>query len=84
MSYRVDLTKGALKSLQGMPASDRDRVLAALDGLASEPRPFGAIKMAGEDTYRLRSGDYRAVYEIDDNEAVVRVVKVGHRREVYR
>jgi mRNA interferase RelE/StbE len=65
--------------------SDRARIVAAIQGLASDPRPQGVEKLAGADAlYRVRVGDYRIIYEIRDQELVVTVIKVGHRRDVYR
>jgi mRNA interferase RelE/StbE len=55
-----------------------------LQALASEPRPPGSTKLSGSEQYRIRQGDWRAVYEIDDEKKTVVVVKIGHRREVYR
>ncbi|MFO0828728.1 MAG: type II toxin-antitoxin system RelE/ParE family toxin [Phycisphaerales bacterium] len=64
---------------------DRQRIVTAIRGLAEQPRPVGCEKLAGaDDLYRIRIGDYRVVYEILDAELVITVVKVGHRRDVYR
>jgi mRNA interferase RelE/StbE len=56
----------------------------AIDGLAVNPRPPGAVKLAGRDDFRVRVGDYRVVYAVDDSERLVIVARVAHRREVYR
>jgi mRNA interferase RelE/StbE len=76
----------AVKELDAVePKKHRQRLVAAIGRLADDPRPAGCEKLAGtEDAYRIRSGDYRMVFVIDDDARVVRVVKVGHRREVYR
>ena len=58
--------------------------MAAMDSLATNPRPHGVVKLSGQDAYRLRAGDYRIVYEIHDRILLVVVLDVGHRREVYR
>ena len=63
---------------------DRRRVVAKIKALASDPRPRGAEKLSGKEQYRLRQGAYRILYEIDDRDVIVTVVKVGHRREVHR
>ncbi len=55
-----------------------------IDSLAIEPRPVGAVKLAGTDDFRVRIGDYRIVYAIDDNKRVVLIARIAHRREVYR
>jgi mRNA interferase RelE/StbE len=84
--YRLAVKASAAKELDAVePKRLRQRLVAAIADLADNPRPAGCEKLAGaEDAYRIRQGDYRAVYTIDDSARVVLVVKVGHRREVYR
>jgi mRNA interferase RelE/StbE len=83
--YRVEVARRAMKALQGLPRSDQQRVRAAIDLLAHDPRPPGCVKLAGEErAYRVRTGDYRIVYDVLDDRLVVQVVRFGHRREVYR
>lgn len=62
----------------------RERVGASIDELAGEPRTPGALKLAGRDDFRIRVGDYRIVYAVDDRERLVLVARIAHRREVYR
>lgn len=62
----------------------RDRIRSAIDGLAMDPRPHGVVKLAGRDDYRIRVGDYRVVYAVDDGELLVLVARIAHRQEVYR
>jgi mRNA interferase RelE/StbE len=62
----------------------RDRITTAIDSLALEPRPAGAVKLAGRGDYRVRVGDYRIVYAVDDDERLVIVARIAHRREIYR
>lgn len=62
----------------------RERVGAAIDALAAEPRPRGAVKLAGRDDFRIRVGDHRIVYAVDDAERSVLIARIAHRREVYR
>jgi mRNA interferase RelE/StbE len=62
----------------------RDRINGAIDGLADDPRPEGAVKLAGRNDFRIRVGDYRIVYAIDDDERLVIIARIAHRREVYR
>lgn len=62
----------------------KDRVRAAIDALADDRRPPGAVKLAGRDDYRIRVGDYRVVYAIDDGDRLVLVARIAHRRDVYR
>ena len=83
-SYRLLIKTSAAKELEALPAKDRKRVAAKLKRLASKPRPTGAEKLSGQEKYRLRQGDYRVLYTVDDDAAAVVVVTIGHRREVYR
>ncbi|MBO0814809.1 MAG: type II toxin-antitoxin system RelE/ParE family toxin [Actinobacteria bacterium] len=85
MTYEVEVTYKAAQAIRKLPAADRDRVNAAIKGLAADPRPRGAEKLAGmKNAYRVRSGNYRVVYTVDDSIRVVSVARVAHRREVYR
>jgi mRNA interferase RelE/StbE len=83
-SYSVVIRRSAAKEIELLPLKDRRRVVARIQGLASDPRPAGSEKLSGDEKYRLRQGDYRILYEIVDRELIVTVVKVGNRRDVYR
>lgn len=83
-SYRLLIKPSAVKELEALPAKDRRRIVPRIEGLASEPRPHGCEKLSGLEQYRVRQGDYRVVYGVDDEARVVIVVKIGHRRDVYR
>jgi len=83
--YRVLLERTAEKDLSRLSSEMHDRVIAAIQSLATNPRPRGCRKLAGsKHDWRIRVGDYRVVYEIADEIRVVRVNRVRHRREVYR
>ena len=82
--YSLTIKPSAARELETLPKRILARVAARIQGLADDPRPHGVEKLSGEERYRIRQGDYRVVYSIDDKLAVVDVVKVGHRREVYR
>lgn len=82
-SYSVRLKASAKKELDDLAPDNRQRILARIAALADDPRPYGYEQLSGEKKYRLRQGDYRIVYGIDDKEALVTVVKIGHRRDVY-
>ena len=82
--YRVDLRRQVQKSLDKLPKSDFQAVIEAIKGLAQTPRPRGIEKVKSTGLWRIRQGDYRIVYAIDDNEHLVTIVRVGHRREIYR
>jgi mRNA interferase RelE/StbE len=83
--YEVKLARRAERSLGTMERREQQRIRAALDLLADNPRPPNCVAMQGEDSaYRVRVGDYRIVYEVLDAVLLIQVVRVGHRREVYR
>lgn len=84
MTYAVDYTPAARRTLRKLPASVQKIIHLAVEGLGAEPRPSGSRKLTGSEFWRLRVGDYRVVYAIEDGRLVVLVVKVAHRREVYR
>lgn len=82
--YDVRLAPAAAREFRRLQGSLRDRIRTAIDGLAANPRPRGAVKLAGRDDYRIRVSDYRVVYAVDDSERLVIVARIAHRREVYR
>lgn len=85
MTYRIEFTPAAVRQLRKLDGKARRRIQAAIELLAEEPRPNGAKKLVGGDgQWRVRTGDYRIVYEIDDGVLLVLVVAVGHRREIYQ
>ena len=83
-SYRLLIKPSAAKDLEALPKQDRRRIVAKITSLSTDPRPPGCEKLSGHDQYRIRQGNYRILYEIQDSALVVVVVKVGHRRDVYR
>ena len=83
-SYSLEIKKSAAKELGDLAARDCRRVAARIEALATEPRPRGAEKLSGQHKYRLRQGVYRILYQIDDQARTVTIVKIAHRREVYR
>lgn len=83
--YEVQIARRAVRALTALPRREQQRVRAAIDLLADDPRPPSCRKLAGEDAaYRVRVGDYRIIYEVFDRRLVVQVVRIGHRRDVYR
>lgn len=85
MTHRIDVAPAAVRQLKWLDPQARRRVQAAIEILAETPCPAGAKNLVGEgDLWRVRTGDYRVVYSIDDGVLLVLVVAVGHRREVYR
>jgi mRNA interferase RelE/StbE len=84
LSYEVAIKKSAGKALDDIPKGERDRILEAIIQLKTNPRPAGCKKLSGREGWRIRSQNYRIIYEIDDARKQVLVVVIGHRREVYR
>lgn len=83
-SYKVFIKPSAVKELEAVPTKGRRRVVAKIEALATAPRPQGCEKLSGLERYRIRQGVYRVIYSIDDHAITVLVVKIGHRRDVYR
>jgi mRNA interferase RelE/StbE len=85
-SYSVFIKTSAAKELEAVePRTVRARIVSRIQGLARTPRPRSSQKLAGEaERYRIRQGAYRIVYSVDDERRIVEVVRIGHRREVYR
>jgi mRNA interferase RelE/StbE len=83
--FDLRIKPSAAKEIEALPRkSDRRRVVHRIEALADDPRPPGARKLSGRDSYRLRIGRYRIVYAIEDDELVVVEVRVGQRKDVYR
>jgi len=83
--YKVSIKRSAVKEIEAIPQKkERQRIIRRIGQLASDPRPPGSRKLSGHDKYRIRQGAYRIVYSIEDSELIVMVVKVGHRKDVYR
>lgn len=84
-SYSLEIRRSAVREIESLTnRKERRLIIERIAGLADDPRPAGAEKLAGDDRYRVRQGPYRVAYEIDDVSKVIRIVKVGHRREAYR
>ena len=84
MSYRVIIPKPVLKQLDSLPNIIHDRIFEEAKKLEDNPRPPGCLKLTGRTAWRVKVGDYRIIYEINDQERVVMLVTIGHRKEVYR
>ncbi len=83
-AYSIFIKKSAARELEVLAKKDLPKVLKRIEALAENPRPTGAEKLAGVELWRIRQGEYRIVYSIEDNALTIWIVKVGHRREVYR
>jgi mRNA interferase RelE/StbE len=83
VAYRLIFEPRAFRELRRLPPQAAARIVRVIDLLAEEPRPHGARKLVGQEAYRVRAGDYRVIYDIDDPGRAVFIVTIGHRREVY-
>ena len=82
--YKIEIKKSAGKELKKIQEKDQERIIERIRALAEDPRPLGSKKLSGEEKYRIRQGDYRILYQIFDDTVLVVVVKIGHRRDVYK
>jgi len=83
MSYELLILRRAQKELADLPKADYERMRGAIAALAENPRPAGCKKLVGREGWRIRSGNYRAIYEIDDVQKKVTVLHIGNRRDIY-
>jgi len=83
-AYKLFFKKSVQKDFDSIPKKDLKRILSRIESLSEDPRPKGCDKSTGQERYRLRQGRYRIVYSIQDDELTVWVVKVGHRKDIYR
>lgn len=84
-SYQIEWKRSAVKELRKLPRLMISKVVAAVDDLTSNPRPEGCRKLVGsEDTFRIRVGDYRVLYNIFETRLIIEIIRVGHRKDVYK
>ena len=85
MSYRIEVNRSAAKALKKIPKGDRKRIIEKIDSLAEKlPNP-DTTKMKGNNPFhKVRTGDYRIIYEIQENVLIILIVKIGHRKDIYR
>ncbi|MDH4304231.1 MAG: type II toxin-antitoxin system RelE/ParE family toxin [Nitrospira sp.] len=85
MLYQIEFSRQADRQFRNLPSQIQQRLKSRIDSLSTTPCPHGSEKLSGVDQlYRIRVGDYRIIYAVEDNRLIVLVVKIGHRREVYR
>ncbi|MFM7353565.1 MAG: type II toxin-antitoxin system RelE family toxin [Microcystis aeruginosa] len=85
MNYVIKISKSVQKQIDNLPNATKNRILEKIQNLATEPRPSGVVKLKNSDyEYRLRVGDYRVRYEIDDAQQIILILQCKHRRDVYR
>ena len=83
-AYKLFFKMSVQKDFDSIPKKDLKRILSRIESLSEHPRPKGCEKLTGKERYRLRQGRYRIIYSIQDDELTVWVVKVGHRKDIYR
>lgn len=83
-NYKIVIKPSAVKELKKLPKKDVQRITAKIQTLANEPRPRGCEKLSVQEKFRVRQGNYRIVYFVDDDDLTVQIFKIGHRRDVYR
>jgi len=81
--YIIELTKKAKKKLDKLPDSTAFQLIETIVQLENNPRPIGSKKLKGRDGYRVRSGNYRIIYEIIDHKLIIEIIDLGHRRDIY-
>lgn len=82
--YTIQFTRSAVKEVRRLPLVEQKRIYKAVVGLQIEPIPPGAVKLTGTAAYRLRVGVYRIIYELQRKQLIIRVIKIGHRKHVYK
>ena len=82
--YRILVRRSVSRDLDGIPKKDVRRIVAAIRGLSDDPRPPQSKRLSGEEKYRLRCGVYRVIYQIQDEQLVICIVRIRHRRDAYR
>ena len=83
-AYNIFFRASVEKDFQGIPENDLEKIMSRIEQLSFEPRPYGCEKLTGRERYRIRQGNYRIVYSIQDNELTVWIVTVGHLKDIYR
>lgn len=82
--YKIEILSSADKNLRRINSKDREKIALGINKLSNNPRPQASKKLKGSDYYRLRIGDYRVIYLIKEKQLIVIIVRIGHRREIYR
>ena len=82
--YKIYFRQSVLKDLAQIPKRELQRIIKRIEKLASDPKPRGCEKISGQDRFRIRQGSYRIIYSIQDDKLTIWVVKIGHRRDIYR
>jgi len=83
-NYKILIKPSAKKELEKIPKKDLQKIVVKIQDLSGNPRPVESEKLSGDDKFRIRQGNYRIVYSIEDEQLIIFVVKIGHRRDIYR
>ena len=82
--YKIEIKKSAIKELNSIPQKDIQKIITKIQSLSSNPKPQGCTKLTNREDYRIRVGNYRIIYSINDDILIIMVIKIGHRKEIYR
>ena len=83
--YSIQIRRKALKEIKSLPSPYKQKIITAIEELANNPRPIGCRKLkANEELYRIRVGDYRVLYNVEDKIKIVEITKAGHRKDIYK
>ena len=82
--YEIFFRESVYKDFRKIPKKDLQKILSKIQNLSLDPRPSGSEKLTGQELFRIRQGNYRILYSIQDNQLTIWVIKVGHRKEIYR
>ena len=83
MTYKIQFKASARKSLKKIPSTDRERILREIVSLGNNPHPNGSIKLTNYSAYRIRQGDYRVIYTIQDHRLLIEIIQIGNHRDIY-
>ncbi|MBF0274408.1 MAG: type II toxin-antitoxin system RelE/ParE family toxin [Nitrospinae bacterium] len=83
-NYKLKIKPSALKELEKIPRNDSKKIINKIKSLAHNPHPVGSEKLSGSEKYRIRQGNYRIIYSIENNALIVFVIKIAHRKDVYK
>ncbi|MCK5719403.1 MAG: type II toxin-antitoxin system RelE/ParE family toxin [Thiomargarita sp.] len=84
VKYKIEVKKSAEKELRKLPQKNLIKILEKITSLSSDPHPIGSIKLTNQERYRIRIGNYRVLYTIEDDILTIYIIKIGHRKEIYR
>jgi mRNA interferase RelE/StbE len=82
-NYKIEISSKAEKSLKKIPKTELKKIIEAIQILSINPYPVGCRKLAGEEAYRIRQGNYRIIYEVEGGKLIILILKIGHRKDIY-